>query len=350
MNAITKNGEFITEDLTKKVQASVPFIEESARLDPFSSIKYPIGYVIPLGTLGNAPNQSTQFKSNFHVVAYVSASDLLDKDVDFEDFNIADRTQDMGHISKLSKALDILAETNFGPGWRITVFNVKLSVVIESMCKGLNDMEVMKKSMDDLYSIINGRVEQLKKATKENPWGHELIELYYAPLRAISIEFCEMVSIKTEVIQMASEVRQTGTMRGQPAKPLTKKEVRTCDGIQIRTLVYDDYANGLRMLTNIESFTSSKIRVHSENDDEIYLYVLKARVYGDDIEFKPIRQFAGKSVISKCEVSSGCVKRIIYNIINKNYTQWSFISIPPNFRIDLGKVETKLNETGTKKK
>ena len=51
------------------------------------------------------------------------------------------------------------------------------------MCKGVNDVDVMKRAMDDFYNIVNGRVEQLKKATQENPWGHEVIELYYAPLR-----------------------------------------------------------------------------------------------------------------------------------------------------------------------
>ena len=349
MKIIAKNGEFITEELTKKAQASVTLIEESSRLNPPDSVKYPVGFVIPLGTLGNAPNQSTQFKSNFHVVAYNSASELLDKDIDFEAFNIGDRVQDNGHISKLTKALDLLAEHTFGPGWRITVFNVKLNIVIESMCKGVNDVDVMKRAMDDFYNIVNGRVEQLKKATQENPWGHEVIELYYAPLRAISIDFAEMISITEQMVQLSNEPKAGGTMRGQQATKLAKKEVRTCNGVQIRTLVYDEYANGLRMLTNLESFTSSKIRVHTESDSEIYLFVLKARVVGDDINFKPIRQFAGKSVISYCEVGSGCVKRIVYNIINKNYTQWSFISIPPNLRVDMRKIETKIEEPGVKK-
>lgn len=349
MKIVVPNGEFITEELTKQAQLSVPLIEECARENPYDSIKFPVGFVVPLGTLGNAPNQSTQFKSNFHVVAYNSASELLDKDIDFEDFNISDRFQDNGHISKLNKALDLLAEHTFGAGWKITVFNVKLSIVIESMCKGVNDLDVLKKSMDDFYNIVNSRIEALKTATKEKPWPHELIEIYYSPLKALSIDFAEVISVTTQKTQVSNEPKAGGTMRGQQANKVITKEIRTCEGIQIRTLVYDEYANGLRMLTNLESFTSSKIRTHSKDDQDTYLFVLKARVSGDDIKFKPIRQFAGKSVISHCEVNSGCVKRIVYNIINKNYTQWSFISIPSDLKVDMRKIETKIAEPEIKK-
>ena len=166
MNIVVKNGEFLTEKLYKDVQKNVIEVERCAREAPHDTVKYPVGYVLPLGTLGNAPSQTTQFKSNFHIVAYLIADDLLDKEIDFEDFNLADRVQDQGQISKLSQQLDGLAESTFGPGWRITVFNVRLAKVIESMCKGNNDLDSMKKAMEDLFTIVNTRIGTLRKSTK----------------------------------------------------------------------------------------------------------------------------------------------------------------------------------------
>lgn len=332
MRIYAKNGTFDTEALYKQAQTNIMKLEDICRNEPKSSIKYPIGYVLPLGTLSNAPDQEAQFKSNFHIVAYMISPDLIDKELDFEDFNIGDRVQDLGQISKLSKELDSLSESTFGRGWRITVFNVKLTNVIESMCKGNNDLDNMRKSMKDLLAIINSRISNLAKATSENTWPHELIDLFYAPLTAISYDFvrtigkCETKSIKISKMQdtIATSTAKTRLIQN-----------KSSEGILIETLVYDDYASGIRLLTNVESFTSSKIRVHDELDPEIYLYVLKARIDGESPGFIPIRQFAGKSKISTHEILSGCTTRIVYNIINKNYSHWSFISIPKNLKLKL---------------
>lgn len=333
MKVYLKNGEFITEEFMKKTADNVIGLEEAARSIPKKSLKYPIGYVIPLGTLGNAPNQSVQFKSNFHIVAYIIASDLIDRELDFEDFNLADRVQDKGQISKLSKALDELAEGKLGKGWRITVFNVNLDTVVSSMCKGNNDLDTMRKSMDDLYTIVNSRINQLSKSNAKEVWPHELIDLIYVPLKALSTEFSKIIKPQTPQQPKPKLSRNQELTTKEAKKKLTLNKI--CEGILIEALVYDDYANGLRLLTNIESFASSKIRIHKLDDDNLYLFVLKARISGDNPEFIPIRQFAGKSKISDTEISSGCVTRIIYNLINKNYTHWSFISIPDSLKIDL---------------
>lgn len=317
MNIVAKNGAFNTEELYKNTNKNLVKVEESSRVNPKDSSKYPIGYVIPLGTLGNAPNQTTQFKSNFHLVAYTIADDLLDKTIDFEDFNINDSKIEQGQIYKLIKKLNDLAKSTLGFGWNITVFNVKMSTAIDSMSKGSNEIDMMNKSINDLQTIISNRIGLLGKSNTENAWQHEIIELFYTPLKAISCKFVKLLEKNTQKDLMPLGI---------------------CNNIIIETLVYDSYANGLRLLTNTESFASSKLRMYNGNDT-IYLLVLKARIVGETDEFRPIRQYGGKSRISKCESISGCAERIIYNLVNKNYKHWSFISIPENLDINLYNIE-----------
>lgn len=313
MKIVTTNGAFNTEELYKNTNINLVEIEESSRTNPKEASKYPIGYIIPLGTLGNAPSQSTQFKSNFHIVAYTIADELMDKSTDFEDFNIDDSKQEQGQIYKLIKKLNEIAKSTLGLGWNITLFNVKLSTAIDSMCKGSNEIDVMNKSINDLQTIVSNRLGLLSKSNEENPWKHEIIELFYTPLRAISYKFMKLVEKNTQKDLMPFGI---------------------CNNIIIETLVYDSYANGLRLLTNTESFASSKIRSY-KGESTIYLLVLKARIVGEEDGFRPIRQYGGKSRISKVELTSGCAERIIYNLVNKNYKHWSFISIPENLDIEL---------------
>lgn len=310
------NGEFDTDILYREVNKNVEIIEELARTKPISISTHPIGFVIPLGTLGNAPTHDTQFKSNFHIVAYTIADELLDKTIDFKDFNTEDNNE-QGQICKLAKQFSDLATDKFGKGWRITLFNVSLAKAIESMCKGSKDVDSMKKAMDELYTIVNGRVEQIDKTSEKDKWPHEVIELFYAPFRAISCEITKLVDRRS-----ISDNNPIGI----------------CNNIVIETLVYDDYANGLRLLTNTESFASSKIRQHYM-DSNNYLCVLKARVAGDDGQFRPIRQFAGKSKVGFTDIKSGSTERIIYNIVNKNYKHWSFISISSSLNIKLNCID-----------
>lgn len=319
MKVTTSTGAIETNELSTKVNINMVKLEEAARNNPLSIDNFPIGYVIPLGTLGNAQNQQEQFSSNFHLVAYTIAKDLRDLSIDFSDFNVNTDQNAQGQVLKLQKRLDELAIRSLGDNWRVTIFNVSLQTTIDSMCKSRQDVDAMAKAMDDLYKIIESRIKGIANSNEKNPIHHEIVELFYAPLKALS----------TSVIKIV-----------EPRSKSASAPLGLCNEIVIENLIYDDYANGLRLLANKESFASSKIRRYTSNElHDVILLVLKARILGDDISFRPIRQFAGKSRISVAKTKSGCSERIIYNIVNKNYKHWSFISLPSDFKISLSNID-----------
>lgn len=319
MKVTTSAGAIETNELSTKVNINMVKLEEAARNNPLSIDNFPIGYVIPLGTLGNAQNQQEQFSSNFHLVAYTIAKDLRDLSIDFSDFNVNTDQNAQGQVLKLQKRLDELAIRSLGDNWRVTIFNVSLQTTIDSMCKSRQDVDAMAKAMDDLYKIIESRINGIANSNEKNPIHHEIVELFYAPLKALS----------TSVIKIV-----------EPRSKSASAPLGMCNEIVIENLIYDDYANGLRLLANKESFASSKIRRYTSNElHDVILLVLKARILGDDISFRPIRQFAGKSRISVAKTKSGCSERIIYNIVNKNYKHWSFISLPGDFKISLSNID-----------
>lgn len=319
MKVTTSAGAIETNELSTKVNINMVKLEEAARNNPLSIDNFPIGYVIPLGTLGNAQNQQEQFSSNFHLVAYTIAKDLRDLSIDFSDFNVNTDQNAQGQVLKLQKRLDELAIRSLGDNWRVTIFNVSLQTTIDSMCKSRQDVDAMAKAMDDLYKIIESRIKGIENSNEKNPIHHEIVELFYAPLKALS----------TSVIKIV-----------EPRSKSASAPLGMCNEIVIENLIYDDYANGLRLLANKESFASSKIRRYTSNElHDVILLVLKARILGDDISFRPIRQFAGKSRISVAKTKSGCSERIIYNIVNKNYKHWSFISLPGDFKISLSNID-----------
>ena len=319
MKVTTSAGAIETNELSTKVNINMVKLEEAARNNPLSIDNFPIGYVIPLGTLGNAQNQQEQFSSNFHLVAYTIAKDLRDLSIDFSDFNVNTDQNAQGQVLKLQKRLDELAIRSLGDNWRVTIFNVSLQTTIDSMCKSRQDVDAMAKAMDDLYKIIESRIKGIANSNEKNPIHHEIVELFYAPLKALS----------TSVIKIV-----------EPRSKSASAPLGLCNEIVIENLIYDDYANGLRLLANKESFASSKIRRYTSDElHDVILLVLKARILGDDISFRPIRQFAGKSRISVAKTKSGCSERIIYNIVNKNYKHWSFISLPGDFKISLSNID-----------
>ena len=294
MKVTTSTGAIETNELSTKVNINMVKLEEAARNNPLSIDNFPIGYVIPLGTLGNAQNQQEQFSSNFHLVAYTIAKDLRDLSIDFSDFNVNTDQNAQGQVLKLQKRLDELAIRSLGDNWRVTIFNVSLQTTIDSMCKSRQDVDAMAKAMDDLYKIIESRIKGIANSNEKNPIHHEIVELFYAPLKALS----------TSVIKIV-----------EPRSKSASAPLGLCNEIVIENLIYDDYANGLRLLANKESFASSKIRRYTSKElRDVILLVLKARILGDDISFRPIRQFAGKSRISVAKTKSGCSERIIYNI------------------------------------
>lgn len=319
MKVTTSTGAIETNELSTKVNINMVKLEEAARNNPLSIDNFTIGYVIPLGTLGNAQNQQEQFSSNFHLVAYTIAKDLRDLSIDFSDFNVNTDQNAQGQVLKLQKRLDELAIRSLGDNWRVTIFNVSLQTTIDSMCKSRQDVDAMAKAMDDLYKIIESRIKGIANSNEKNPIHHEIVELFYAPLKALS----------TSVIKIV-----------EPRSKSASAPLGLCNEIVIENLIYDDYANGLRLLANKESFASSKIRRYTSDElHDVILLVLKARILGDDISFRPIRQFAGKSRISVAKTKSGCSERIIYNIVNKNYKHWSFISLPSDFKISLSNID-----------
>ena len=309
MKLYTLNGVIDTSEIHNELKNNVEELEKAIREKPSEAYTYDIGYIIPLGTLGNAPVHSAQFTSNFQIIAFNIEDSLLTKKEDFLDFNL-DELADHGHISKLLKRTNDLAESELGQGWKIGLFNVKTAVTIDSMCHGTRDAADMRNAADELYNKISQRIVLLKAATAENPWQHEIVTLFYAGLSALNIEAYKRIEVK----------------KVKDEKLVVNKQ-ENCVGIMIEALVYDKYANGLRLLTDTEQFASSKMRQHTDASPT-YLYVLKARVFGAEKGFVPIRQFGGESQVSNIDIKSGCSERIIYNIINKNYKHWSFISIP----------------------
>ena len=159
MKVTTSAGAIETNELSTKVNINMVKLEEAARNNPLSIDNFPIGYVIPLGTLGNAQNQQEQFSSNFHLVAYTIAKDLRDLSIDFSDFNVNTDQNAQGQVLKLQKRLDELAIRSLGDNWRVTIFNVSLQTTIDSMCKSRQDVDAMAKAMDDLYKIIESRIK-----------------------------------------------------------------------------------------------------------------------------------------------------------------------------------------------
>lgn len=315
MEIVLKNGKFNTGKLSDIANKNMADMEKASREKPLDVDSFPIGFIIPLGTLGNAPSQVAQFSSNFHIVAYRLADDLIDMPCDFEDLNTEESKTEQGQLIKLLKRIDELTKNELGDGWKITLFNVKLATALDSMCKGSKNIEEMNKSVGNVFKIVENRVHNLRKTSEAEPLNYELIELFYAPLKAHSISFTKIIDTNSKNATFPLGV---------------------CNSINIETLVYDSYANGLRLLANTESFASSKIREFSnDTESNIYLFVLKARRHGESSTFRPIRQFNGKSIISEDDNISGCAERIIYNLVNKNYRHWSFISLPRELTITI---------------
>ena len=308
MIVTTINGNFDTENAYRQCNNNTKDFEEFTRRTPGEVFKLPLGYIIPLGTMGNAMTKQDQFKSNFHIIAYALADELIDRTLDFEDFNIRIKNES-GKIIKSINKLNTYVENKLGSGWKVTIFNVSISTSINSMCNGVDTVESIDLAISEYEKIVMSRIDGLSKSNELNPWKHEIIELFYDYAQVMSSSFRKIMS----------------------------KDKKECIGIGVELLVYDSYANGLRLLFGVDSFTSSKIRMHNA-DSNIYTFVLKARIKGRNVKFKPVRRFSGKSNISDVEVMSGCSERIAYNIVNKNYRHWSFISLPEDLRIPLSEV------------
>lgn len=308
------NSSIDTEKAYETCNENSKKFEESTRICPIEAYKFPIGFVIPLGTLKDEHDRNSQFTSNFHIVAYTIADELLDKTIDFEDFNIECNAIDQGSIYRSTKKINNFVQSKLGNGWKVTLFNVSIPTAIKSLCKGIDTVESVNKAIGIYENIIYNRINKLVQASEDgSTWENEVVELFYDKVNTLSNNFVKVIDNRHSD---------------------KNSHFIECNSIGVELLVYDRYANGLRLLSGVDSFASSKIRLHNF-DNKIYPFVLKARVQGEDSSFKPIRQFGGKSIITKSEITSGCTERIIYNIVNKNYKHWSFLSIPEDIEVVL---------------
>ena len=167
MKVTTSTGAIETNELSTKVNINMVKLEEAARNNPLSIDNFPIGYVIPLGTLGNAQNQQEQFSSNFHLVAYTIAKDLRDLSIDFSDFNVNTDQNAQGQVLKLQKRLDELAIRSLGDNWRVTIFNVSLQTTIDSMCKSRQDVDAMAKAIEDAIAALEKKPITVPETPKD---------------------------------------------------------------------------------------------------------------------------------------------------------------------------------------
>lgn len=282
------------------VNKSAREIEILSRQNPSQITNNIIGYIIPLGTIDK---NLKEFDSNYQLIAYYVAKDFTENAEGIIRPEVKASSVEAATIVTVNKKLTQLAETYLDSGWNITIFNNTMSNTIEYLNKDSTDIEELQKTILALQRLVEDRLKALKSSSKDSVWKHEVIELFYTSLNCIQCN-----------IYIDKSVREVEGTIG----PLT-----------IDTLTYDDYANGMRLLSNVESFATTKIRQHIDIDDKrVYPYVMKARVIGDKSEYRPIRAFNGDSIISGQKSLSGCTMRIVYNIVNKDYECWTFLSLP----------------------
>lgn len=324
----TNIGNLDTLSVSENIKKSMDNLESSIRNTPNEAYKVTVGIVIPLGTLGGASDEAEQFRSNFQVVAY-NCPELLQKNhKDLVDFNVNNPKIDNGGLIKnLLKELNKLAEEYLGPGWRITIFNAPLPAVLKSMGQGVSTPEALTKNSTKLIDIVATRLIKMKKTYSEitdktEVYEHEIIELFYGGHSAMSLSLKGIDNSKEHKVKDRDILDESDDQSSK---------------IMIQMLVFDRWANGLRSLKNIESFTSTKIRMYDTNDVNAvaYAFSLKARLVGDNVEAKPIRGFDGTTILSKTRIKSGCTRRIIYNLVNKNYSHWSYLAIPSNSKLEV---------------
>lgn len=203
-----------------------------------------------------------------------------------------------------------MIEQVLGKGWRIAVFNSSLADAMEELTKGngtLQDVQLASKAIVDL---VSKSLEEMKNSSKEKPYRHDVIDLFYAD--------CDTLDAKLYKLRQKEQNTSEGIAEAQDS----------CNKLKIEIMVYDRYANGIRLLTNFEQFAQTRIRQHSDNDDTVWAYVLKARISVDPVDYCQIRQFNGSTTVQTKTDLQGCCKRIIYTLVNKNYNHWNFISLP----------------------
>ena len=303
----TQTGKFDTDEEVKKENKNAKIVERMCREKPEQVKEYTVGHIIPLGAVDNTKNE---FNSKYIIIAYEIASDFGIQVNDFSEINLYTReSQDIAVLS-LENGLNQMIESVMGKGWHIAVFNQSFKSVLDELTKTADSIAQLQSASKTIQDIVARAIDQMKKSQAEKPYKHDIIDLFYAD--------CDTLDAKIYKIKSSIDNQNEQQNEQQDA----------CNKMKIEILVYDRYANGIRLLTNYESFASTRIRQHEADDEKVWAYVLKARIQVDPSDYVQVRQFNGSTTIQTKNDIQGCCKRIIYTLVNKNYTRWNFISLP----------------------
>lgn len=299
-------GQFDQEKAVQDSVKTAKLVEKASRENPETVKNYVIGHIMPLGQLDN---QTNEFNSKYIFIAYEIASEFGVQVNDFSEINIYTNGVSDVTVQSLENSLNAMIEQSLGKGWRIAVFNSSLKSVLDEYQKDQEQLTNIQQVSKNIAEIVGKALDEMKNSTKEKPYRHDLINLFYAD--------CDTIDAKLYKLKQKDMNTQDGVENGE-----------TCNKLKIEIMVYDRYANGIRLLTNFEQFASTRIRQHIQNDDKVWAFVLKARTVQDGPEYCPTRQFNGSTTVQSKNDIQGCCKRIIYTLVNKNYNHWNFISLP----------------------
>lgn len=294
-------GEFDSEQAVKDQAKNAKSVERDSRENPQNVKTHVIGHILPLGQLDS---KDDDFDSKFIIIAYEIANEFGTSVNDFSEINLYTREMQDVTVISLENSLNQLIEATLGNGWRVAIFNEQFKGCLDSLQRNQEDLQQFQQASKIIVDTVYKQLTNLKNSTKEKPYKHDIIDLFYADCDTLDARFCKL------------HQNQQNDQRDSSSK------------IQIEIMVYDRYANGIRLLSNYESFTSARIRQHNQNDDKVWAFVLKARICVDQSDYCPVRQFNGNTTVSSKQDIQGSCKRIVYTLVNKNYNRWNFISIP----------------------
>lgn len=294
-------GQFNSEDAVQDSAKNAKLVERDCRESPQNVKNHTIGHILPLGQIDSTDDD---FDSKFIVIAYEIANEFGTSINDFSEINLYTREMQDVTVISLENSLNQLIEATLGKGWRVAIFNDQFKSALDFLQKGQQDISSFQQASKNIVDTVHKQIANLKKSTKEKPYKHDIIDLFYADCDTLDAKFCKLHQINQD------------------------DQRDTSNKVQIEVMVYDRYANGIRLLSNYESFTSARIRQHSQDNDKVWAFVLKARISVDQPDYLPIRQFNGSTTVSSKQNIQGTCKRIVYTLVNKNYNRWNFISIP----------------------
>lgn len=295
MEIYTQSGKFDTEKVAEMASKEARALEVDSRENPANVNTHNIGYIIPLGALDS---NIGEFSSKFILIAYNIAKEFSTNMNDFEELNGSPKELEAAAITRLTQELSNRVEQTLGKGWKIAMFNSNIQEAVSARTRRPGD-DAMSEALCSIKHFVEQSIDGLSKTSEEKPWRHEIVNLFYGDC---------------DVLESTFKISNAEDKDGEHQ-------------VDVSMLVYDNYANGLRILSNRESFATTRIRQHKTGKDKIWAYVLKARTPLDKPEYRPIRQFDGTSIVTTQDVS-GITLRIIYHLVNKNYNKWNFLSLP----------------------